>query len=140
MVMAIENAAMAVSPITWIIIGIVALGAVLALLIIHWDSVWLAIQAFGTKTMGFLSGEWTSFTDGIGGFIDGAIAFSTGLPDRSLAAQAATRPGHGLDMGFFLCGVHPADGRDAPMRGRPRPAQPNPINPSQKSGARRWRR
>lgn len=96
-VIAIVNAAMALSPITWIIIGIVALGAAIALLIIHWDSVWLAIQAFGTNTMGFLSGVWTSVTGGIGGFIDGAITFFTNLPGNILSALG--------DLGGLLLGA-----------------------------------
>lgn len=96
-VIAIVNAAMALSPITWIIVGIVALVAAVALLIMNWNLIWPMIQGFGANILGFLAGVWAAVIAGIGGFIDGAIAFFTGLPGNILSALG--------DLGGLLLGA-----------------------------------
>ncbi|MFJ2619687.1 phage tail tape measure protein [Glutamicibacter sp. NPDC087344] len=110
------NAALLANPITWIILGIVALIAAIVLLVANWDSVvaWIT-QIWGgfinwctgviNGFMGwwngvwqgfldFLSGIWTSASEGISSFIDGALQWFRDLPGNIMTALG--------DMGSLL--------------------------------------
>lgn len=69
----IVNAVMAMSPITWIIAGIVALIAVIALCVIYWDDIkeagakaWEMIKNAWDKAVGWFSGIFNSVKTAIG--------------------------------------------------------------------------
>lgn len=102
------NAALLANPVTWIIIGIMALIAVILLLVANWDTVvaWIA-QVWGgfiswitgvingfmgwwngvwAGFLSFLSGVWSSASEGIGNFIDGALQWFRDLPGNILSA------------------------------------------------------
>ncbi|WP_411732189.1 hypothetical protein [Paeniglutamicibacter sp.] len=81
-VIGIVNAVMAMSPITWIIVGIIALVAAITLLVLNWDTVMLSIQAFGTWIMSFLPETWSSVLTGIGEFIANAVKFFWEMPQK----------------------------------------------------------
>lgn len=103
-VMAIVNAVMLLNPVTWIIIGIVALIAVIILCVKHWDK----IQAAMSKLWGWIKGvfakgwDWlkNKLTQAVQGFVRAnkkawdtvkkalatAISWYVGLPGRILRA------------------------------------------------------
>lgn len=103
-VMAIVNAVMLLNPVTWIIIGIVALIAVIILCVKHWDK----IQAAMGKLWGWIKGvfaagwDWlkNKLSQAVQGFVRAnarawaavkralatAIAWYVGLPGRILRA------------------------------------------------------
>lgn len=103
-VMAIVNAVMLLNPVTWIIIGIVALIAVIILCVKHWDK----IQAAMGKLWGWIKGvfakgwDWlkNKLTQAVQGFVRAnkkawdtvkkalatAISWYVGLPGRILRA------------------------------------------------------
>ncbi|WP_334121858.1 phage tail tape measure protein [Glutamicibacter sp.] len=102
------NAAMLANPVTWIILGIVALIAIIILLVANWDSVvswittiwggfinWITgvINGFASWWSGvwqgildFFTGVWETASAGVQGFIDGAIQWFTDLPGNILSA------------------------------------------------------
>lgn len=102
------NAAMLANPVTWIILGIVALIAIIILLVANWDSVvswittiwggfinWITgvINGFASWWSGvwqgildFFNGVWETASAGVQGFIDGAIQWFTELPGNILSA------------------------------------------------------
>lgn len=61
----VMNSALLANPMTWIIVGIVALVAALVLLIANWDSVVAFLKDVWAGVVDWLSGVWTSITDGI---------------------------------------------------------------------------
>jgi len=91
------NAALAASPITWIILGIVALIAIIILLVVHWDTVvaalgtawdwirekaavvWGAIADFfvmiGTKIRDFFVGIWNAIKSFFVGIWNAIVAY-----------------------------------------------------------------
>lgn len=103
-VMAIVNAVMLLSPFTWIVLGIVALIAVIILCVKHWDK----IQAAMSKLWGWIKGvfakgwDWlkTKLTGAVQGFVKAnakawstvskalstAVSWYVGLPGRILRA------------------------------------------------------
>lgn len=76
-VMAAVNLVMAANPITWIVLGIVALIAAIVAAIVYWDEIKAAIQRFGAAIMdevapaiewlkgaaGFVTSAWDGVTD-----------------------------------------------------------------------------
>lgn len=59
------NAAMAVNPITWIVLGVSALIALIVVLIQHWDEVWDTIKS-GAEAIGqVLSDFWEGIKEGL---------------------------------------------------------------------------
>lgn len=59
------NAAMAVNPITWIVLGVSALIALIVVLIKHWDEVWETIKS-GAEAIGqVLSDFWEGIKEGL---------------------------------------------------------------------------
>jgi phage-related minor tail protein len=84
------NTAMLANPITWIILGIVALIAAIVLLIANWDAVvawvtevWGGFLIWLTEVMlgfiGWWNGVWSGFAGWIGGLWDGIVAWITGV-------------------------------------------------------------
>lgn len=91
------NAALAASPITWIILGIVALIAIIILLVVHWDTVvdalgtawdWIKAKAsaiwgsiadffvmIGTKIANFFIGIWNSIKSFFVGIWNSIVAY-----------------------------------------------------------------
>lgn len=61
----ILNIIMAVNPITWIIIAIIALIAAIALLIKNWDKIKKALTAGWNAVVNFLSGIWNKIVNGL---------------------------------------------------------------------------
>lgn len=61
-VMGIVNGVMAMSPISWIVAGIVALIAAIALCVVYWDEIKVALQNFAKAATKWLSGLWDSFS------------------------------------------------------------------------------
>lgn len=81
-VQAIVNAVMMANPITWIILAIVALIAVIVLCIKHWDKIkaaflkaWDAIKAAWGKVVDFFKGIW----DGIAGVFSSVVSWFSNL-------------------------------------------------------------
>lgn len=103
-VMAIVNAVMLLSPVTWIILGIVALIAVIILCVKHWDKIKAAMSALWKWiTSKFVAGwDWVKAKvlgavqalatgnqkaiDKIRGKLGDLVAWFTGLPGRILNA------------------------------------------------------
>ncbi|MEU8839920.1 phage tail tape measure protein [Streptomyces roseus] len=54
-------AAAAVNPVTWIVLGIVALITVIVLLATHWDTVWAWIKSVTKVAVDFIVGRWNDF-------------------------------------------------------------------------------
>lgn len=77
-VQGIVNAVMAASPITWIILAIVALIAIIVLLVTHWDKVKAAMQAVWDKVVEVFSNIANWFKTNV---IDPIVNFFTGLWD-----------------------------------------------------------
>lgn len=114
------NAAMAASPITWVIIGIIALVAALVLLwqnsetfraivTAAWSATWSTIQSVagwftGTLWPGVvavwdgIAGGATRMGEGIRGTWDGMMSWLTGLPGRVTGATAGMW--NGISSGF----------------------------------------
>jgi hypothetical protein len=72
-------AAAAVNPVTWIVLGVVALIAMIVMLALHWKQVWGGIKDIAKATGAFLVGIWddiageaTSIWDSITGTVKGA--------------------------------------------------------------------
>lgn len=106
-VMAIVNAVMLLSPFTWIVLGIVALIAIIILCVKHWDK----IQAAMSKLWGWIKGvfakgwDWlkNKLSQAVQGFVRAnarawsavktalaaAVAWYVGLPGRILRAVGA---------------------------------------------------
>lgn len=57
-------AAAAVNPVTWIVLGIMALIAAVVLLIMHWRTVWSAIKAVAGAVASFVVDRWHWVRDG----------------------------------------------------------------------------
>lgn len=68
-VMAIVNAVMLLNPVTWIIIGIVALIAIIILCVRHWDK----IQATMSKLWGWIKGVFAAGWDWLKAKLSGAV-------------------------------------------------------------------
>lgn len=73
------TAAMLANPITWIILGIVALIAGLVLLISNWDTVVVWLKDVWGSIVGWLAEVWTSITSGITSAWNAIASFFTGL-------------------------------------------------------------
>lgn len=103
-IMSIVNAVMLLSPVTWIIIGIVALIAVIILCVKHWDKIKAAMsRLFSWITSKFVAG-WDfvktkvlsavqalargnqQVVDKIRGLLGKLVSYFTGLPGRILSA------------------------------------------------------
>lgn len=67
-IMWVVNAAMAANPITWIILGIVALIAIIIALVMNWDTV-----------VAFLQGAWAGFVGWFMGVMDGFLSWWSGI-------------------------------------------------------------
>lgn len=67
-IMWVVNAAMALSPITWIILGVVALVAAIVLLVMNWDTV-----------VAFLKTTWDGFVVWFTGVMDGFFGWWNGI-------------------------------------------------------------
>lgn len=102
------NAALLASPVTWIVLGIMLLIGAILLLVANWDAVvawvteiwggfigWITgvINGFAEWWNGvwqgildFFTGVWESASEGISGFIDGAIQWFKDLPGNILNA------------------------------------------------------
>lgn len=74
-----STVALLANPITWIIIGIVALVAALVLLIANWDSVVAFLKDVWSGIVDWLSGIWESITGGIETAWNGIKDFFSGL-------------------------------------------------------------
>lgn len=103
-VMAIVNAVMLLSPFTWIVIGIVALIAVIILCVKHWDKIKAAMSRLWTWVKGVFAKGWdwlkTKLSAAVSGFVAAnarawdlvrsklaaAVAWYVGLPGRILRA------------------------------------------------------
>lgn len=94
------NTALLANPITWIVIGIVALIAALVLLIANWDSVvaflgdaWAGFVGWFTGVMDGFLGWWGGVWDGFIGFLtdawNGAISWLASIPGMILDGLAA---------------------------------------------------
>jgi TP901 family phage tail tape measure protein len=57
-------AAAAVNPVTWIVLGVMALIAAIVLLIMHWKTVWAAIKAVAAVVAHFVVDRWHWVRDG----------------------------------------------------------------------------
>ncbi|MFE1539485.1 phage tail tape measure protein [Streptomyces microflavus] len=77
----IANMAMLASPVTWIVLGIIALIAVIALIIIKWDAVAAATGAAWDWIVGKLSEAWEWITSGIAAAWDWIVKKVTGAWD-----------------------------------------------------------
>lgn len=102
--MAVVNAVMLLSPITWIIIGIVALIAVIILVVTHWDKVKAVMAKLWGWIKGVFIGAWDTLKSKLSGAVNGfvranarawsavrnalstAVRWYVGLPGRILAA------------------------------------------------------
>jgi phage-related minor tail protein len=102
------NAALAASPITWIILAIVALIAIVILLVVHWDTVsaalvtawtwlkelaitvWTAVADFfvqiGQSIADFFVGIWTGIVNFFSGIWDKMVAIALGIALGTIAA------------------------------------------------------
>ena len=103
-VMAIVNAVMLLSPFTWIVLGIVALIAVIILCVKHWDKIKAAMSRLWTWVKGVFAKGWdwlkAKLTAAVQGFVAAnarawamvkarlaaAVAWYVGLPGRILRA------------------------------------------------------
>lgn len=103
-VMAIVNAVMLLSPFTWIVLGIVALIAVIILCVKHWDKIRAAMGKLWSWVKGVFAAGWEwlkkKLSGAVGGFVKAnakawaavrkalakAIAWYVGLPGRILRA------------------------------------------------------
>lgn len=107
----VMNAALLANPVTWIIVGIVALIAALVLLIANWDAVvawvtgvwntaveWIKttfasigewFSTKGAEIAAFLSGLWNSIKATAEGIWNGIVSFVQSIPARILAGLAA---------------------------------------------------
>jgi len=88
------------SPITWIILGIIALIAIIVLMVTHWDKVKAVVGVVGNfikqiwgDVWGFLSGIFgkidhvvSSMWDGMGGGLKGALNFVIGVLNHGIDA------------------------------------------------------
>ncbi|WP_405489102.1 phage tail tape measure protein [Streptomyces sp. NBC_00096] len=54
--------AAAINPITWIVLGVVALIAIIVLLVIKWDTVWAWIKSVTKVAVDYILGLWNNFT------------------------------------------------------------------------------
>jgi TP901 family phage tail tape measure protein len=57
-------AAAAVNPVTWIVLGVMALIAAIVLLALHWRQVWTAIQVTAALVAGVVLAAWDAVRDG----------------------------------------------------------------------------
>lgn len=74
----VANAALLANPITWIVLGIVALIAALALLVANWETV-----------AAFLSGVWSGIVEAVTGWWDGLVAgFGEGMAEIGASLSA----------------------------------------------------
>ena len=74
-----NNTAMLASPMTWIVLGIMALIAAIVLLVKNWDTVKAAVLSFTSTAMGYLSTFWNwlkGIFSAIGSFI---VSIFTGI-------------------------------------------------------------
>lgn len=103
-VMAIVNAVMLLSPFTWIVLGIVALIAVIILCVKHWDKIKAAMSALWSWIRGKFVAGWEYVktkvlaavqalargnqlvVDKIRGLLGRLVSYFTGLPGRILGA------------------------------------------------------
>ncbi|MEV6580281.1 phage tail tape measure protein [Streptomyces sp. NPDC051582] len=85
-------AAAAVNPVTWIILGVVAVIAAIVLLATHWDTVWAWIKSVTKVAVDFIVGRWRDFTSKNSAIWSGIVA----------TISAAWR---GLSA-FFVAGWH----------------------------------
>ncbi|MGI1677575.1 MAG: phage tail tape measure protein [Cellvibrionaceae bacterium] len=60
------TAALLANPITWVVIGVVALIAALVALVVYWDEVTAAVHKFGTMAIDWIVKKWKWFEDVIG--------------------------------------------------------------------------
>jgi phage-related minor tail protein len=92
------NSALLASPITWIVVGIMALIAGLVLLIANWDTVVVWLKSVWGSIVGWLSGVWASITAGISSFAASVAQWFTNLWSR---AQAIVSAGVSAVVGWF---------------------------------------
>lgn len=74
-----STAALLANPVTWIVVGIVALIAALVLLIANWDSVVAFLKDVWAGVVDWLAGVWDSITSGISSAWNAVASFFTGL-------------------------------------------------------------
>ena len=76
------NAALLANPITWIVIGIMALIAAIVLCVVYWDEIKEAVSNFVKKAQEKINEFGNKFRDGIKEKIDKVVDYFTGLKDR----------------------------------------------------------
>ncbi|MGN0533287.1 MAG: hypothetical protein ACI4IK_02905 [Eubacterium sp.] len=81
-VILIFNASLLASPITWIIIGIMALIAAIALCVTYWDEIKEAISKFVQKSVEKINEFGNKFKDTIKGAIDKVVGWFDGLKEK----------------------------------------------------------
>ncbi|QGH74503.1 tail length tape measure protein [Arthrobacter phage Kuleana] len=76
----VATAALLANPVTWIIIGIVALVAALALLVANWDSVAAFLTGVWNNVVSWAMGVWSGLGDFFRGWISGVVSwFNSGI-------------------------------------------------------------
>lgn len=93
--------ALLANPVTWIVVGIVALIAALVLLIANWDSVVSFITDVWGGFVEWLAGTWDSIVAGVTGFGAQVSSFFAGLWSGIVAGVA----GFGAQVGSFFSGL-----------------------------------
>ncbi|UXE05367.1 tape measure protein [Arthrobacter phage Renna12] len=74
------TAALFANPVTWIVLGIVALIAALVLLIANWDSVAAFLAGVWSNVVNFAVGIWNNLASFFSGWISGVVAwFNNGI-------------------------------------------------------------
>lgn len=71
-------AAAAVNPVTWIILGVIALIAIVVLLVMKWDTVWAWIKSVTKVAVDYILGLWNGFTSKNAAIWNGITAVITG--------------------------------------------------------------
>lgn len=76
------NASLLASPVTWIVIGIMALIAAIALCVTYWDEIKEAVENFVKKAQEKINEFGNKFRDTIKEKVDKVVDYFTGLRDR----------------------------------------------------------
>lgn len=76
------NATLLANPITWVVVGIMALIAAIALCVTYWDEIKAAIEKFVQKAVEKINEFGNKFRDGIKEKVDKVVEYFEGLKDR----------------------------------------------------------
>lgn len=92
------NATLLANPITWVVIGIMALIAAIALCVTYWDEIKLAVEKFTQKAREKINEFGNKFRDTIQGKIDEVVAKFEGL--KAKISNIITKIKDGLTQKF----------------------------------------